>query len=611
MITLAAALAATSLAATPGHAGEPAAAAAPGTRADARPAAAPRPVTLPTGERVRLGPDGELAGIDSPRGQEEGGGAVITERVDGHVYVIPLEAAARVEHGEWDREQFDVTRLSGLDPRRPAPAQRYAPTDEEAHTLTLSALDRSGTPDAEAVLDAYNLDTAEHVHLDFSDEGVATGEVPAGRYLLTAMTGLVEGTTAIAMQVEALDVHGDEEVAFDAREAEAVDVSVFDAEAEPTSLTIGVQYATGESLGLYSHDQSHVTLYTQGEGLELPGNELTAAISATWGLGSTPAYNAEYTRAGSFFTGFEHRVERSELAELQIRQGSPVAGRRRVLQIDSEHSALVEGPVDSLTRTDTVYVTGNTAWRYTLWDIAPDGSEEATYSSPVQVHEPGTVTRRTINTGVYGPGYSRPAHMLGRLGDELYGDVSLFADGQDHAGGPYDTEGTTILYQDGEELAALGNSLQDGIRVHGLPPQEETYRLVTTARRLDGAPVSTEVSASFEFTSAAAADGAAHELPLSVIRFTPDLALDSTAPAGRRLRVPVLVDGAAADAGVASLSVEVSFDRGETWENAPVENGAITVHNPPAGGSVSLRAELTDADGLTTTVTIKDAYLTR
>jgi hypothetical protein len=60
------------------------------------------------------------------------------------------------------------------------------------------------------------------------------------------------------------------------------------------------------------------------------------------------------------------------------------------------------------------------------------------------------------------------------------------------------------------------------------------------------------------------------------------------------------------------VTVEVSHDDGATWKTAPVSGkGAIreaTVDNP-AGGSVSLRAVVTDSAGNRVEQTIIRAYL--
>ncbi|WP_168712327.1 hypothetical protein [Streptomyces sp. A1277] len=53
----------------------------------------------------------------------------------------------------------------------------------------------------------------------------------------------------------------------------------------------------------------------------------------------------------------------------------------------------------------------------------------------------------------------------------------------------------------------------------------------------------------------------------------------------------------------------MSYDSGATWAHVPVANGRVTVTNPPAGGTVSLRARV--ADGQATAQTIIDAYRTK
>ncbi|MFE7753266.1 hypothetical protein [Streptomyces sp. NPDC057428] len=115
-------------------------------------------------------------------------------------------------------------------------------------------------------------------------------------------------------------------------------------------------------------------------------------------------------------------------------------------------------------------------------------------------------------------------------------------------------------------------------------------------------------SAEYTFTSSRTERAVA--LPARAVRYAPALAADSTAPGGTDLVVPVTVEGAAAGPGHSSLRVSVSYDGGATWAGSTVRKGRITVHNPPAGGSVSFRAEVRDRRS-TTTQTIIDAYRTR
>lgn len=84
-----------------------------------------------------------------------------------------------------------------------------------------------------------------------------------------------------------------------------------------------------------------------------------------------------------------------------------------------------------------------------------------------------------------------------------------------------------------------------------------------------------------------------------------------TAAADAVIRVPVTVQGAAAEGRVRAPDVSVSMDGGTSWSRVPVESGAVLIHNPGAGTGVSLRAELTDTRGNTLTQTIVDAYRTQ
>jgi len=91
--------------------------------------------------------------------------------------------------------------------------------------------------------------------------------------------------------------------------------------------------------------------------------------------------------------------------------------------------------------------------------------------------------------------------------------------------------------------------------------------------------------------------------------FTPKLDDHNHAPAGR-FTIPVAVQrqpGAAASQ-VDTLTVDVSYDDGATWQSAKVSGGKVHVDNP-TGGAVSLRATATDRAGNKVEQTILRAYL--
>jgi hypothetical protein len=92
-----------------------------------------------------------------------------------------------------------------------------------------------------------------------------------------------------------------------------------------------------------------------------------------------------------------------------------------------------------------------------------------------------------------------------------------------------------------------------------------------------------------------------------MVRFTPELALDGTLPAHRFQRIPLTIQGGQ----LRSLSTQVSYDKGVTWQKAWTVGDAMFVANPARGGSVSLRATAVSKGGDSVTQTVINAYLTK
>ncbi|WP_328861403.1 S8 family peptidase [Streptomyces sp. NBC_00306] len=81
-----------------------------GTKARAK-AKPPATVTLISGDRVDVGPDGKVVRLVRGKGREGIGFSV--RRADGHTYVVPQDALRLVADGVLDRRLFDVARLAG------------------------------------------------------------------------------------------------------------------------------------------------------------------------------------------------------------------------------------------------------------------------------------------------------------------------------------------------------------------------------------------------------------------------------------------------------------------------------------------------------------------
>ena len=91
-----------------------------------------------------------------------------------------------------------------------------------------------------------------------------------------------------------------------------------------------------------------------------------------------------------------------------------------------------------------------------------------------------------------------------------------------------------------------------------------------------------------------------------MVRFTPELGLDGTLPAHRFQRIPLTLQGKAK-----SLTAQVSYDKGATWQQAWVVGDSMFVVNPARGGSVSLRSTMSGKGGDSVTQTVLNAYLTK
>jgi hypothetical protein len=177
-----------------------------------------------------------------------------------------------------------------------------------------------------------------------------------------------------------------------------------------------------------------------------------------------------------------------------------------------------------------------------------------------------------------------------------------------------------VLYRDGAVHQRWEDEPLEWIEAE-LPADRAEYRLVSTLTRgaTGVADVTTELVVDYTFTSERPAGGGDYAedeefvriTGPSGVRFTPKLALDSTAPAKKKYSVPVTVEGTWEGKKPTSVRVEVSYDRGETWQTVKVKKDKITVKNPAKGGSVSFRATVEDKAGNRSVQTIIDAYRTR
>ncbi|MFI7276323.1 S8 family serine peptidase [Streptomyces sp. NPDC049879] len=471
--------------------------------------------------------------------------------------------------------------------------------------------------DGETALDwggvLYNTSTGDGYWVYPDWDGTARLRVTPGDYVVdTTIRGWDSPEDANPASTDwivqpRLSLTEDTSVTVDAADARPFDVRTPDPDTEATDLTVGYDLVTtagvswSASVGGLDAADSLGTATIGG----LPGGwSADTYYTGTWGAGGAEYHSVDF-RETPLYTGLDKRLRPRDLARVRTEIGSPVPDAEGMLYTMNENvwgGAAVALPVP---RTVDVYVeVAAGAWQQQVEYFAADGAS-ISFESPYREYAPRERTTETFNTGVFGPSFLSPDEGLYRGGDWLYTNFPTLRDGGGNThSGWYDTY-TTTLYRNGEEYVSTRDSL-DWSSLE-LPADEAEYELVTTVER-GGASVSSTVTSAWTFTSARTGDDEEVRLPSSAVRFSPRLALDSTAPADRAFRVPVTVEGSAAGTVPA---VEVSYDSGETWTDAPVRDGKVKVTNPAAGGSVSFRATATDEDGNTSTQTIIDAYRTR
>ncbi|WP_327122002.1 S8 family serine peptidase [Streptomyces sp. NBC_01341] len=539
--------------------------------------------------------------VGTPRLTVPAGGTASTE-------VTAHTSAGGSAYGVYD---LAVTATGSGAPVRTVGAVTY---ESPMYDLTLKAIGREGQRPGLYAWSTWVSDatTGLLVKIVSGDDGNGSVRLPQGDYSVTGTMPAERYRGHDWFSAPKLRLRADTTLTFDAREAKEIDVALPDAPTASfttgaiavTTTTNGVERSLYLSLGNWELGNR-----TQQVGPPVPPGELTSYLNEQWNAPGAE-YQIAHTRKGSFYTGHTQRVKRSDLAELIVRHGSSIEGAMLRNETIPARGATTGYTYVSPARGETrAYLQGGYSWRRTS-QYASGGWIQNTLTTPFRHYTAGRTYHQDVNIGVFGP-TAREGAGLVREGDVLTGRISPFSDGAGNTGsGRYDPEtASTTLFRDGEKYAVADDVL-DSVSFT-LPPGEADYRLVTTVGRseeLGGERVSSRISAEYTFTSSRTERAVA--LPARAVRFAPALAADSTAPGGTDLVVPVTVEGAAAGPGHSPLRVSVSYDGGATWAGSTVRRGRVIVHNPPAGGSVSFRAEVRDRRG-TTTQTIIDAYRTR
>ncbi|MFI1212721.1 S8 family peptidase [Streptomyces sp. NPDC020802] len=494
--------------------------------------------------------------------------------------------------------------------------------ETEVYDVTLKFLGRDGNPAKyySATLVGVSGPAQGKEYRPYDESGTVKVRVPKGGYIFN--TGILGDPEDAAKGIDwvaqpKLSITKEATITVDARAAKPVDITVPDAAAKAGAVwpTYTVGTADGSDGFGWSLD-SYANFRTAHAGPQITDGTLYQEWAGLW---AKPAEEYDIVVGGKvkqLATGYTKHYKASELATVKTGLGASSSGKKGAIfaegKLPGSPGYFPAGIQQTLPGTRTLHLStaGGAKWKL---DFEQHGGldeggfpiVEAEYMlGTPQTFKAGKSYEKTFNAGVFGP---RIGSDLGiyREGNGIYGSLPLFADGKTHVGGSLYSSATTTLYRNGAKIGSNSDPLE-GEGVFKVPAGDAAYKLTTSVKRsVKVAAASTRVDASWTFRSKKA-DLA--KLPASSIRFDAAVGLDSRAPAGKKVSVPVTVQGSAAGSNLKSLSVYVSYDYGQTWKKVTVKNGKIAVTNPAKGKGISFHAKIADKKGNKSTISIYNAY---
>ncbi|MET9227581.1 S8 family peptidase [Lentzea sp. NPDC003310] len=479
-----------------------------------------------------------------------------------------------------------------------------ADLEVESYDVKVTGIERSGVTTTSTFAYLINVDTGARVWPN-STTGVA--RVAKGRYVLSGSVMSSSGAyTHDVVNYPNLTVSGPTTIDLDARQAKPVRVTLpvaaklsllqtgFERVVGGTSYTIG-NFSVG---GVVDH------LGVASMGPE--SKEVTGKTATFWTAGPD-FYGLAWYQKGAAPSGLTKTIAKRDLATVKVDMPALKPGQSASIGHTSSPEGRADWTYGSLDNfvpgPRTEYYGGEGGdWsrRFNLFD---ETGNIGALVTPLRHYRPGRSYVEPFNRAVFGPALppARDVPHSFRTGDFVRVTVPLYGDSAGNEGyGPV-TGARTALYRDGVkavETAEAGWAMVD------VPPGAANYRLEASATRANA--LSSAVSGVWTFRSDTTAERTA--LPLSVVRFTPQLDDDGYGRAGQMLAVPVSTQSQVDSVRV--TSVEVSYDGGTTWKRTQLTGNRVLLAHPQDAKSVSLRAKAS-GHGQTVEQTIVNAYLLR
>ncbi|MCB5166623.1 S8 family serine peptidase [Streptomyces bambusae] len=572
------------------------------------------PVTLTLAVRA-TGPDNKPA----PKGFFTLGARQVTVPAGGTASV-PVTADTRPGGTKDGAYSAYVTATGGGQSVRTAAA---VDREVESYDVTVKHIGRDGKPAkyADTTLIGVSGPAADRRYGIYDPSGTGTLRVPRGGYLMNSAA--IDDPEAAQPGIDwiarpRLDISRNTTLTVDARTAKPVDITVPAADAVSAFAAPGYTVTTSGgwmSFGWWLDSYRNFRMTQQGP--DVPAGSLSQQFDGHWMRGAADEYHVVLGGpVRRLADGYTKHLKAAELATVKVAQGVAATGKQGVLtslgwlpQAAGATSASVPRPLPGTT---TLHLSAQDGVKWDTYFDQSGGKDaegfplvEASYQTIApRVYQSGKTYRETFNTAVFGP-LVGGGFGINRVRDEIVASLPLFADGAGHLGGSEVTKADTVLYRNGVPVGRNNDPLTGGS--FKVPAGDAAYKLTTTVDRSPAlSMVSTRIKAAWWFRSAKTTKET--PLPVSVVRFAPEVALDGTSPAGRTVAIPLTVQGPAGGKGLKSLAVYASTDGGYTWKKLTVKDGRVSVKNPAKGKAVSLRAVVEDRNGNKGDVTIVNAY---
>ncbi|WUI00316.1 hypothetical protein OHR68_00360 [Spirillospora sp. NBC_00431] len=522
--------------------------------------------------------------------------------------------------------------LVGIENAKRLPPSPSATSAAASHAVTVDVLDRHGRPpktaDAEYVY-FRSLDGKEDVYGDLKD-GHFTGRLAPGEYIVLTGVYTAEPDGAKSLSVVYLSrvvFDRDRSLVLDARKARPISVKVDRPDARLVGgegggavarivQTIGGEVERVGEMLVTDDDPVHVTPSGPAPGLKLLVQGRLTKNGAV--MDSPYIYNVAGSVSGKDIIPADPtlRVRTADLAEVKTnyaRQGRPAcAGTHAgaILSGGGFNTGFFAG-IGALPATRTEYFSPKFDWE-TDAGIGPgdcEFDEMISTNSGVENFPRAGVHTRDRTTGPFGPG---PDYNY-LLNDGTFRLMVPMFTSWHLPEGLAPADRTTLQDATGK---VIGTSDEAGWGEFRLPPGRGTYKLTADAHhQVAWSDLSTRQHAVWTFTAQPPAADEPADVPLLIVRHRVRLDDDNGAPRGSQT---IDLEGRAGNGkpnpAIRELALQVSYDDGATWANAPVsrtpDGWRATVRNPKGSKArhVSLRTIAEDTTGRTVDQTVIHAY---